>query len=293
VTDWKLQTHPRFGGRPGPVVLAVLDGVGVGAGGQDDAVKIAATPTMDAMWAPGVRCTLRAHGTAVGLPSDDDMGNSEVGHNALGCGRVYDQGAKLVDHAIASGDMFRGDTWQQVVEHCVRNQSALHFIGLLSDGNVHSHIDQLVAMLRRAAADGVRSLYVHCLVDGRDVEARSALRYIEQLEAVLAELGAAPGCRAAIASGGGRMVVTMDRYNADWSVVETGWKAHVLGAGRQFASAREAVQTYYDEDPDRDDQYLPSFVIARDGEPVAPIRDGDSVVCFNTTATCTCRPRTW
>jgi 2,3-bisphosphoglycerate-independent phosphoglycerate mutase len=281
VTDWKLRAHSRFGGRKGPIVLAVLDGVGVGSGGVDDAVKVAATPTLDAMWAPGVRCTLRAHGTAVGLPSDGDMGNSEVGHNALGCGRVYDQGAKLVDRAIASGDMFRGEQWKRVVEHCVRNGSPVHFIGLLSDGNVHSHIDQLTAMLRRAAADGVREIYLHALLDGRDVEPRSALRYIDQIETVLAELNAAPDRTAAIASGGGRMVVTMDRYNANWGVVETGWKAHVLGEGRAFESARAAVETYYAEDSDRDDQYLPSFVIARDGAPIAPIDDGAAVVCFN------------
>jgi 2,3-bisphosphoglycerate-independent phosphoglycerate mutase len=276
-----LKRHPRFGGRGGPLVLAVLDGVGVGDGGPDDAVKVAGTAAMDAMWAPGVRCTLRAHGTAVGLPSDDDMGNSEVGHNAMGCGRVYDQGAKLVDRAIQSGDLFAGAMWDEVIAHCKHNRAPLHFLGLLSDGNVHSHIDQLIAMLRRAAADGVAEIYVHALLDGRDVESRSALRYIDQLGEVLAEIGAPAGRTAAIASGGGRMVVTMDRYNANWPVVETGWNAHVHGDARRFASAREAVETFYAEDPRRDDQYLPAFVVDKHGKPTGPIRDGAAVVCFN------------
>ncbi|RMH41148.1 MAG: 2,3-bisphosphoglycerate-independent phosphoglycerate mutase [Deltaproteobacteria bacterium] len=276
---WTLKPHPRFAGRPGPVVLAVLDGVGVGSGGPDDAVKLAATPTLDALWAPGVRCTLRAHGTAVGLPTDGDMGNSEVGHNALGAGRVYDQGAKLVNRAIATGELFEGDMWREVIARC-RAGGALHFLGLLSDGNVHSHIDQLIAMVRRAAADGARRIYLHALLDGRDVEARSALRYIDRIEQVFAELRAS-GCEAAIASGGGRMVVTMDRYNANWDVVRTGWEAHVHGNARRFRSAREAVETFYAEMPDRDDQYLPAFVIERDGEPIGPMRDGDAVICFN------------
>ncbi len=281
MTDWKLDRHPRFAGRRGPLVLAVLDGVGVGNGDESDAVKIARTPTLDRLYAPGVRCTLQAHGTAVGLPSDDDMGNSEVGHNALGAGRVYDQGAKLVDKAIASGAMFDGDMWRQVIDRCVSADQPLHYIGLLSDGNVHSHIDHLIAMLRKAAASGVKRQYVHALLDGRDVEARSALGYIDQLEAALAEISSATDRVAAIASGGGRMVTTMDRYNADWRIVERGWKAHVLGDARRFASAREAVQTFYDEDAGRDDQYLPPFVIEADGAPVAPIEDGAAVVCFN------------
>jgi 2,3-bisphosphoglycerate-independent phosphoglycerate mutase len=281
----RLSPHPRFGGPLGPVVLAVLDGVGVGKGDEADAVKIAATPTLDRMWAPGVRRTLRAHGTAVGLPSDDDMGNSEVGHNALGCGRVYEQGAKLVNRALQTGDqsgnMFRGKTWAQIIERCVTHDRALHFVGLLSDGNVHSHIDHLIAMLRAAAGQGVQRLFVHVLLDGRDVAPTSALQYVERLEAVLAELRGA-GRTAAIASGGGRMIVTMDRYEADWRIVERGWRAHVLGEGRPFRSAREAVETMRAEKPGVIDQNLDAFVIADDrGAPIGRIVDGDAVICFN------------
>jgi 2,3-bisphosphoglycerate-independent phosphoglycerate mutase len=164
--------------------------------------------------------------------------------------------------------------------NCAHNDGTVHFIGLLSDGNVHSNIQQLFAMLEECAKEGVPQVRVHVLLDGRDVGEKSALGYLGMLEEKLAELNA--GRRDyRIASGGGRMVTTMDRYGANWSVVERGWKAHVLGQGRPFASAEEAVQTYYDEDPVMTDQYLDSFVIAEGGKPVGLIEDGDAVVFFN------------
>ena len=279
--DWQLRRHPQSPGLRGPLVLAVLDGVGIGRRDESDAVHLAPTPTLDAMWAPGVHCELAAHGPFVGLPSKKDMGNSEVGHNALGCGQIHDQGALLCNRAIASGALFDGATWRDVVSRCVQNRSALHFIGLLSDGNVHSHIDHLTALLRRAASDGVTRLFVHVLLDGRDVPARSALGYLEQLEAVLAELHR-PGERvAAIASGGGRMLVTMDRYEADWSIVERGYHAHVHGRARPVPSATAAVAAFYREDPAVIDQFLPAFAVVENGQPIGPIRSGDAVINFN------------
>ena len=246
-------------------------------------VAAACKPNLDALRIRSVYTTLKAHGKAVGMPSDEDMGNSEVGHNALGAGRVFDQGAKLVNRAIASGALFQAPGWQTVVRNCREQKSALHFIGLLSDGNVHSHIDQLVALLRRAAEEGLDRVYVHPLLDGRDVPETSGLIYVDRLEAVLAELRAArPGSRYLIASGGGRMVVTMDRYEADWRIVERGWIAHVRGQARPFPSARAAIEAYRAEQPGIADQFLPSFTIADEkGQPVAPIRDGDAVVFFN------------
>lgn len=279
--SFPLVPHRSFRGVQGPVVLAILDGVGVGAGDEGDAVHIAPTPTLDELWAPGLRATLKAHGTAVGLPSDGDMGNSEVGHNAMGAGRIYDQGARRVNKAIASGEIFEGPVWGEMIERCRSGGGAFHFIGLLSDGNVHSHLDHLEALVRRAAAEGAPRIYVHALLDGRDVPSQSALQYIDRVEAVLAEISAGGECDAAIASGGGRMLVTMDRYEADWSVVERGWRAHVHGDARPFPSARAAVEALRDENPGVSDQQLPAFVIARDSEPVGPIRDGDSVACFN------------
>jgi len=275
----ELKRHPDIQAPEGPVVIVVMDGVGIGSGGEEDAVAQARTPTLDRLHADCPHTALRAHGTAVGLPSDDDMGNSEVGHNALGAGRVFAQGAKLVNSALASGHLFEGEVWQSIVKRG-QNGGALHLIGLLSDGNVHSHIDQLFALIRKAAEQGVRRLLVHPLLDGRDVPEKSALIYVDQLEGLLGEVSA-EGRTYRIASGGGRMLVTMDRYEADWTIVERGWNAHVHGRGRAFASAREAIETYRTEDPDLIDQFMSEFVIHDDGGPVGTIADGDSVVFFN------------
>ena len=264
---------------PGPVVLVIMDGVGIGKRDESDGVFMAYTPELDALFAEPLFTKLRAHGKAVGLPSDDDMGNSEVGHNALGAGRVFAQGAKLVNAAIASGALFRGAAWTTAIQQA-HEGGTVHFIGLLSDGNVHSHIDQLFALLDRCAQENVERVRVHPLLDGRDVGEKSALIYVKQLENKLAAINAG-GRDYRIASGGGRMVTTMDRYGANWQVVERGWKAHVLGEGRPFSSATEAIHTYYDEDPHITDQYLDSFVIVQDGVPVGMIEDGDAVIFFN------------
>lgn len=262
----------------GPLVLFVLDGVGIGSRDERDGVFMAHTPVLDKLLAENQITTLKAHGTAVGLPSDDDMGNSEVGHNALGAGRVFSQGAKLVDEALDSKDVFEGKSWAELKRRA--GNGVLHFIGLVSDGNVHSHIDHLYQLLDGCVEQGIQRVRVHALLDGRDVGAKSALDYILPLEKKLEELSA-QGRDYRIASGGGRMVTTMDRYNADWSIVEKGWKAHVLGVGRSFAKASEAVETYYQEDPDMTDQYMDSFVVTEGGLPVGTVNDGDGVVLFN------------
>ena len=260
-----------------PIVLVIMDGVGKGDGGSGDAVVVAKTPTLDTLLATCPHTYLKAHGTAVGLPSDEDMGNSEVGHNALGCGQVYSQGAKLVGESIENGTLYASATWKDLVANAAGK--AMHFIGLLSDGNVHSNISHLIALLRQAHKEGVKKAYCHILLDGRDVPATSALEYVSQLEDVLKELNT-EGCDYAIASGGGRMVVTMDRYEANWGMVETGWRTHVQGLGRQFASAAQAIETYRAE-LGCIDQDLPAFVVARNGQPVATIHNGDSVILFN------------
>ena len=261
-----------------PVVLVIMDGVGRGDGGPGDAVKQANTPTLDKLFATCPYTWLKAHGTAVGLPSDDDIGNSEVGHNALGCGQVYAQGAKLVSESIESGKLFQSKTWKKLADNA-KNGKTLHFLGLLSDGNVHSNISHLFALLRQAKAEGIHSVCCHILLDGRDVPATSALEYVQQLEDVLASLSG-DGYDYRIASGGGRMTITMDRYEANWPMVELGWKTHVRGEGRQFADAKTAIETYRTE-TGCIDQDLPPFVIAKDGKPVGTIANGDSVILFN------------
>ncbi|MEM9460744.1 MAG: 2,3-bisphosphoglycerate-independent phosphoglycerate mutase [Myxococcota bacterium] len=275
-----LASHPVFTAPEGPVVCVVMDGVGIGAHDDGDAVHLAHTPTLDWLRTLPSATTLLAHGPAVGMPSNKDMGNSEVGHNALGAGRIFDQGATLVAQAIERGSIFEGPVWRDAVTRVTQSGEPLHLLGLLSDGNVHSHIDHLLALLRQAGHQGVARARVHMLTDGRDVPARSALGYVDQLEATLAELREA-GLDYRIASGGGRMHITMDRYEADWAMVERGWQTHVHGQGRRFASAREAIATLYDENPQVDDQFLPAFVIADDQGPVGTIRDGAAVLLFN------------
>ena len=274
-----LKKLSNFGGADGPVLTIVMDGVGLAPDTISNAVASAYTPTLDMLMKNYPMVTLKAHGTAVGLPSDDDMGNSEVGHNALGAGQVFAQGAKLVSQSIESGKMFASDTWQTIVSNVKNNGSTLHFLGLFSDGNVHSHIDHLKAMILQAKAEGVACVRIHILIDGRDVGETSALEYIDPFEAFIAELRDA-SFDIKIASGGGRMKITMDRYEADWSMVERGWQTHVLGEGRQFASAAEAVKTYRAE-LGVIDQDLPPFVIAENGAPVGTVNDGDSVIFFN------------
>ena len=275
-----LRKLPSFAGRPGPLLLVIADGVGVAPPGPSNAVTEADTPVLDQLYAGELYTELAAHGPAVGLPSDDDMGNSEVGHNALGAGRIFAQGAKLVNAAIASGAMFDSRVWKTAIEQ--GRVRTLHLLGLHSDGNVHSHTAHLYAMLRRAAAEGVTSAAVHILHDGRDVAARSALNYIAATEAVLAEINAgAPGRNFRIASGGGRMKITMDRYGADWPMVARGYQCHTHGVGRPFASATEAVTTMYAESA-TGDQYLGEFVVVdADGQPVGTVADADAVLLFN------------
>lgn len=268
-----------FQGVQGPVVTIVMDGVGIAPDGPGNAVKNAYTPNLDRLMAERPMVALRAHGTAVGLPSDDDMGNSEVGHNALGAGQIFAQGAKLVSNSIESGKMFASATWQELIGGVKTNGSTLHFLGLFSDGNVHAHIDHLKAMLVQAKKEGIHRVRIHILIDGRDVGETSALDYIEPFEAFLAGLNDS-SFDAAIASGGGRMKITMDRYEANWSMVDLGWKTHVLGEGRQFASAADAVKTYRAE-LGVIDQDLPPFVIAKDGKPLGTVEDGDSVIFYN------------
>ena len=261
-----------------PVLLVVMDGVGFSKTGLGDGVTLAHTPTLDKLMATCPTTRLQAHGTAVGLPSDDDMGNSEVGHNALGCGQVYSQGAKLVNESIENGKIFASDAWKDVTAVSEKN-GTVHFLGLLSDGNVHSNIGHLFAMLEHAKADGVKKVRVHILLDGRDVPATSALTYVDALEEKLAALRD-DSFDACIASGGGRMKVTMDRYCANWDMVRLGWDTHVKGLGRTFGSAKEAIETYRAE-LGCIDQDLPAFVIADEAGPLGRIVDGDAVVLFN------------
>ena len=276
-----LKKTKNFKGPEGPVVLTILDGVGIGSCQEGDMVTRANTPVLDWLSKNAIASKLQAHGFAVGMPSDADMGNSEIGHNAIGCGRVFAQGAKLVNESIENRTLFEGEVWKELIQNVVSHDSKLHFIGLFSDGNVHSHISHLEALLAQAKKEGVEKACIHILLDGRDVPPTSALDYVERLENFLSGLKKDSNIDFAIASGGGRMKITMDRYQANWGMVELGWKTHVLGEGRKFESAREAIETLRQENPGVLDQDLPPFVIARDNAPLGPIEEHDSVIFFN------------
>ncbi len=275
----KIKTSDSFKNK---ILLVILDGVGYTPKGKEfgNAISAANLPILNKLWNESPTVLLKAHGKAVGMPSDEDMGNSEVGHNVLGCGRVFDQGAKLVTNAIESGSMFQAKVWEELTNNCKKNNSVFHFIGLLSDGNVHSHIDHLKSMIRNLKASQVKKVRIHILLDGRDVPETSALEYVNPFEKFLSELNDSD-FDAKIASGGGRMTITMDRYEADWKMVERGWATHVRGEGRKFSSANDAIETFRKEDSKVIDQYLPEFVVADGNGPVGKISDNDSVVFFN------------
>ncbi|KAL8143167.1 hypothetical protein V2J09_016199 [Rumex salicifolius] len=278
--SWKLPDHPKLP-KGKTIAMVVLDGWGEANPDDYNCIHKAGTLTMDSLKKGGPEKwrLIKAHGTAVGLPSDDDMGNSEVGHNALGAGLIYAQGAKLVDLALASGKIYEGEGFKYIRE-CFET-GTLHLIGLLSDGGVHSRLDQLQLLLKGAAEHGAKRIRVHILTDGRDVLDGSSVAFVETLEKDLAKL-CEQGIDARVASGGGRMYVTMDRYENDWEVVKRGWDAQVLGkAPYKFRNAMEAVKKLREE-PGANDQYLKPFVcVDESGKAVGPIIDGDAVVTFN------------
>jgi len=291
--DFTLKTLPQYRGVTGPLLLVILDGMGLYRGREDgypgNAIDIAQPKNLyHYLQTEKIVTKLKAHGTAVGMPTDDDQGNSEVGHNAFGAGRIFAQGARLVGEAFQSGSLFASPTWADIIENALRKKTPVHFIGLVSDGNVHSNISHLFALIRECDKQGIEEVYIHGLLDGRDVPPLSALRYFGDLEDFLWSLrvqaikGGVPR-RYFVASGGGRMVTTMDRYEADWRIVERGYHAHVMGEGPRFSDSLTAIRKLREEHR-TDDQYLPHWVIHDPIDPHKPltrIEDGHGVVLFN------------
>ena len=274
----KESTHPKV---EGPLVVVIMDGVGVSPRHEGNALVQAQTPTLKRLEEQHYATILQAHGHAVGMPSNKDMGNSEVGHNTLGAGRVFDQGAKLVEEAIKSGEISQAPVWKEMLGHCRQHGTPLHFIGLLSDGNVHSHIEHLFYLLKKANKENIEEVYIHILLDGRDVAPQSAHEFIQNTEDVLAQINKQANRRYKIASGGGRMKITMDRYGADWKMLEDGWKTHVCGEGQHFSSALDALSHFRQQEPNICDQDIPAFIISENEKAIGPIRDGAAVIGFN------------
>ena len=263
-----------------PTLLIVLDGWGMGTGGEEDAVARANTPVFDRLWKNYAHTSLMTHGLYVGLPSNKDMGGSEVGHLTMGAGQILDQGPTRINHAIADGSFYDSVALQKIVE-AVAGKHTLHLVGLLSDGNIHSHIDHFIALAQYAFKQGVHCLRVHALLDGRDVGIQSAQHYVALLEKVFADINAQGGDYK-FASAGGREKIIMDR-DQDWSKVKLGWDMMVHGVcEHRFTDMQEGIDHFRQLNADIIDQDLPGFLIVDDkDQPVGAVQDGDAVVMVN------------
>jgi 2,3-bisphosphoglycerate-independent phosphoglycerate mutase len=270
-----------FSGR-GPLIHVVLDGWGVGAADGTNAVNKANLPVMSRLIRGCPYTQLWTHGKYVGLPNEKDMGGSEVGHMTMGAGMVMEQGPTLIQDLLQSGEFFENPVLSRIIQNCVERDTPLHLLGLLSNGNIHSHVDHTEAIIRHAFKSGIKRCYLHALLDGRDVGVQSALDFTEPFEKLFSELkGQRPGIDYAFASGGGREVITMDRDN-NWKKIETGWQIHVHGQSEnQFPSIRDAIEHFRKQNPEIIDQDIPGFVIIRNGEAVGRIEDQHALIFTN------------
>ena len=250
-------------------MLVVLDGWGYRPEREGNAIALANVPTWDRLWARAPRTLLHASGLAVGLP-DGQMGNSEVGHLNLGAGRVVMQDLVRISEAVRSGDFFRNAVLRAACAAAKKSGGTLHLMGLVGNGGVHAHQAHLLALVELATREGVPRIAIHAELDGRDTMPTSALGYIEQLETQIAG-------RAVIASIGGRYY-GMDRDNR-WPRIELWYRAAVDGTGPSAATATQFIRDAYARG--ETDEFIKPAVIERDGKPVAPMRDGDALICWN------------
>ena len=283
----------------GPIVLAILDGVGLAPDGPGNAVSKARTAFLGQVAREYPHIALDASGEAVGLVAGQ-MGNSEVGHNTMGAGRAIRQGIARIEEAFATGEVFESEAWKGVMctvldrhskggntnksgekwHNKNTDQRTLHFAGIFSDGGVHSHISHLEQMIQRAYDEGVRKMRVHAIFDGRDVAPQSEPKYIQRFEAFAAKFADAD---IRIASGGGRMTTVSDRYENDWQMVARGWDMMVNGeADYYFKSAKEAIPVLRRVYPNVQDQNLPAFVVVdKEEKPVGKVEKGDAFIYFD------------
>ena len=257
--------------RKKPVVLMILDGYGLNSSTKGNGVALAKTPVMDKLMAEYPYAKGYASGLAVGLP-DGQMGNSEVGHLNMGAGRIVYQELTRITKSIEDGDFFENTELLGAIENCKKNNSDLHLYGLLSDGGVHSHITHVFALLELAKRNGIKNVYVHCFMDGRDTAPDSGKDFIAKLYDKMEELGVGE-----IASVTGRYYA-MDRDNR-WDRVEKAYRALTLGEGNQAACGKCAIKASYEAG--KTDEFVEPTVITKDGKPVGVIKDKDSVICFN------------
>jgi len=255
----------------GPIALIILDGFGLREERLGNAVAQAYKPNYDRLWNMYPHTTLTACGEAVGLP-DGQMGNSEVGHLNIGAGRIVYQNLTRINKSIREADFFENEALLRAIAHVKENNSALHLMGLLSDGGVHSHYEHLFALLQLAKLNGIEKVYVHAFLDGRDVNPQSALNYLEQTEEKMVEIGVGK-----IATVSGRYYA-MDR-DKRWDRVELAYRAIVDGKARTAVTPTAGILAAYEREVH--DEFIEPFIIEELGKPVAKINDGDAVISFN------------
>ncbi|CAG7650276.1 2,3-bisphosphoglycerate-independent phosphoglycerate mutase [Paenibacillus allorhizosphaerae] len=258
--------------RPKPVALIILDGFGLRGDIQGNAVAQAKKPNYDRYWAEYPNTTLTACGEAVGLP-EGQMGNSEVGHLNIGAGRTVYQDLTRISKSIRDGEFFDNETILGAIRHAKENGKKLHLYGLLSDGGVHSHIAHLFALLEVCKRERFEEVYIHAFLDGRDVAPDSAVKYMEQLQAKIAEIGT------------GRIATVQGRYYAmdrdkRWERTEKSYRAMVYGEGPQYQDPMAAIKESYERSV-FDEFVMPTVITKADGTPVGLVESGDSVVFFN------------
>ncbi|MBR0148370.1 MAG: 2,3-bisphosphoglycerate-independent phosphoglycerate mutase [Lachnospiraceae bacterium] len=254
-----------------PVVLLILDGYGLNDKTEGNAVAQAKTPVMDELMKKYPFVKGNASGMAVGLP-DGQMGNSEVGHLNMGAGRIVYQELTRITKEIQDGTFFENEELMRAVNNCKENDSALHMYGLVSDGGVHSHNTHLYGLLELAKRNGLKKVYVHCFLDGRDTPPQSAADFVQQLEDEMAKIGVGQ-----IASVHGRYYA-MDRDN-NYDRVQKAYDLLTKGEGRKADSAVGGIKQSYEEGVN--DEFVVPFAVEKDGKCVATIQDKDSIIFFN------------
>lgn len=257
--------------RKKPVVLMIMDGYGLTDHTEGNGIKDAKKPNLDKLMAEYPYVKGYASGLAVGLP-DGQMGNSEVGHMNMGAGRIIYQELTRITKSIEDGDFFKNEAFLAAIENCKKNNSDLHLFGLLSDGGVHSHLTHVLALIELAAKEGVKNVYVHGFMDGRDTPTDAGKSYVQAVVDKCKEVGAGK-----VASLSGRYYA-MDRDNR-WDRVEKAYNAMVNGEGETAEDAVAAMQASYDAG--LTDEFVVPTVITENGKPVATIKDGDSIICYN------------
>ncbi len=256
-----------------PACLIIMDGFGLAEAGPGNAISAAGTPNLDRLFAQYPTTRLCASGLAVGLP-EGQMGNSEVGHLNIGAGRVVYQELTRIDCAIEDGSIVENRVLADAIDQAVTAGTAVHLMGLVSDGGVHSHLNHLFALLDLAAGRGAETIYVHCFLDGRDVSPTSGAGFVAQVEDRLARLGVAT---AAVATVMGRYYA-MDR-DKRWDRVELAWRAMVLGDGDRQSVGSEAIAASYAGGVT--DEFVKPANVGRPDEAPITVRDGDAVIFFN------------